>query len=124
MKTRAWVALIAVYIVWGSTYLAIRFAIETIPPFLSAGFRFLISGAILYLWRRLSGDPAPKKVEWRSASIIGLLLSIYGFITAGNQAMYQKSLHVNINLWIGLTMLCFGLIMLLFAFLSKKKGGS
>jgi len=78
MKARAWVALIAIYIVWGSTYLAIRFAIETIPPFISAGIRFLVSGAILYAWRRLSGDPAPKKVEWRSASIIGLLLLLGG----------------------------------------------
>jgi drug/metabolite transporter (DMT)-like permease len=78
MKARAWTALIAVYIVWGSTYLAIRFVVETIPPFLSAGTRFLISGAILYLWRRLSGDTAPKKVEWRSAAIIGLLLLLGG----------------------------------------------
>ncbi len=78
MKARAWTALIAVYIVWGSTYLAIRFVVETIPPFLSAGTRFLISGAILYLWRRLSGEPAPKKVEWRSAAIVGLLLLLGG----------------------------------------------
>jgi drug/metabolite transporter (DMT)-like permease len=78
MKARAWTALIAVYIVWGSTYLAIRFTIETIPPFLSAGMRFLVAGAILYIWRRLSGDPAPKKVEWRSASIVGLLLLLSG----------------------------------------------
>jgi drug/metabolite transporter (DMT)-like permease len=74
MNTRAWIALVAVYIVWGSTYLAIRFAIETIPPFLAAGLRFLVSGAILYVWQRASGVPAPKKVEWRSAAIIGLLL--------------------------------------------------
>lgn len=78
MKARSWAALIAVYLVWGSTYLAIRFTIETIPPFLSAGIRFLISGAILYFWRRLSGDSAPKKVEWRSAAIIGLLLLLGG----------------------------------------------
>jgi drug/metabolite transporter (DMT)-like permease len=78
MKPRAWAALIAVYIVWGSTYLAIRFAIETIPPFISAGIRFLIAGAILFAWRRLRGDPAPKKVEWRSASIVGLLLLLGG----------------------------------------------
>jgi drug/metabolite transporter (DMT)-like permease len=78
MKARAWVALIAVYIVWGSTYLAIRFTIETIPPFLSAGMRFLVSGTVLYLLCRVRGDPAPKKVEWRSASIIGLLLLLGG----------------------------------------------
>ena len=78
MKARAWIALVAVYIVWGSTYLAISFAIETIPPFISAGIRFLVAGAILYLWQRLSGVPAPKKIEWRSASIIGLLLLLGG----------------------------------------------
>jgi drug/metabolite transporter (DMT)-like permease len=78
MKARAWVALIAVYIVWGSTYLAIRFTIETIPPFISAGMRFLVSGTVLYLLCRVRGDPAPKKVEWRSASIIGLLLLLGG----------------------------------------------
>jgi drug/metabolite transporter (DMT)-like permease len=78
MNARAWTALIAVYIVWGSTYLAIRFTIETIPPFLSAGMRFLVAGVILYFWRRLSGDPAPKKVEWRSASIVGLLMLLGG----------------------------------------------
>lgn len=78
MKARVWIALIAVYIVWGSTYLAIRFATETIPPFLSAGIRFLVSGAILYTLSRLSGNPAPKKIEWRSATIIGLLLLLGG----------------------------------------------
>ncbi len=78
MKARSWAALVAVYIVWGSTYLAIRFTVETIPPFLSAGTRFLVSGALLYIWRRLSGDPAPKKVHWRSATIIGLLLLLSG----------------------------------------------
>ncbi len=78
MTTRAWVALIAVYIVWGSTYLAIRFAVETIPPFISAGIRFLVAGAVLYIWQRLAGAPAPKRLEWRSASIIGLLLLLGG----------------------------------------------
>jgi drug/metabolite transporter (DMT)-like permease len=78
MNSRAWVALIAVYIVWGSTYLAIRFTIETIPPFLSAGIRFLISGVILYGFSRLNGDSAPRKIEWRSAAIIGLLLLLGG----------------------------------------------
>jgi drug/metabolite transporter (DMT)-like permease len=78
MKLRIWLALIAVYITWGSTYLAIRFAVETIPPFLMAGVRFLIAGAILYTWRRLAGDPAPARFHWRSAIIIGLLLLLGG----------------------------------------------
>jgi drug/metabolite transporter (DMT)-like permease len=78
MSTRAWIALIAVYIVWGSTYLAILFTVETIPPFLSAGIRFVVSGAVLYAFCRLKGDTAPRKMEWRSAVIIGLLLLLGG----------------------------------------------
>ena len=54
-------------------------------------------------------------------SILGMLLFIYGLVTASNHAMYEKSLHVNINLWIGLIMLVFGGIML-FLSLRKKKG--
>ena len=69
-----WTALVAVWIAWGSTYLAIRFAVETIPPFLMAGTRFMIAGGVLYIWRRLAGDQEPTKIEWRSAAIIGLLL--------------------------------------------------
>lgn len=78
MKSRTWTALIALYIVWGSTYLAIRFAVETIPPFLMAGTRFLIAGLILYVWRRLAGDPAPTARQWRSSAIIGILLLLGG----------------------------------------------
>jgi drug/metabolite transporter (DMT)-like permease len=78
MKSRVWVALIALYLVWGTTYLAIRFAVQTIPPFLMAGSRFLISGLILYVWRRLAGDPAPTIRQWRSAVIVGVLLLLGG----------------------------------------------
>lgn len=78
MKTKIWAALLAVYIVWGSTYLGIRFAVETIPPFLQAGSRFLISGALLFIWRRLAGDPAPNRNQWKSALIVGGLLLVGG----------------------------------------------
>jgi drug/metabolite transporter (DMT)-like permease len=73
-----WIALISVYIVWGSTYLAIRFAVQTMPPFLMAGVRFLISGSLLYFVRRVCGDPPPTRQEWRSASIIGIFLLVGG----------------------------------------------
>ncbi len=73
-----WAALLAVYIVWGSTYLAIRFAVQTMPPFLMASARFLVAGSVLYVWRRLKGDPAPTKIEWRSAAIVGLCLLLVG----------------------------------------------
>jgi drug/metabolite transporter (DMT)-like permease len=78
MSTRAWAALVAVYVIWGSTYLAIRFMVETIPPFLAAALRFLLAGLILYTWQRLSGAPNPKKVELRSAAIIGIMLLMGG----------------------------------------------
>ena len=60
-------ALGAVYLIWGSTYLAIRFAIETIPPFLMAAARYLTAGAMLYAWSRLRGASRPRLIHWRSA---------------------------------------------------------
>jgi drug/metabolite transporter (DMT)-like permease len=78
MKLRIWTALLSVYIVWGSTYLAIRYVVETMPPFLSAGVRFLISGAILVISCHLRGDPAPTRREWGAAAIVGLFLLLGG----------------------------------------------
>lgn len=78
MKVRIWSALLAVYIVWGSTYLAIRFAVETLPPFLMAAARFILAGAILFVWRRLSGDAPPTRRQWGSAAIIGSFLLLGG----------------------------------------------
>jgi drug/metabolite transporter (DMT)-like permease len=78
MKTKVWLALLALYIVWGSTYLAIRFAVETLPPFLHGSIRFLISGAILVLWRRAAGDPMPTAGNWKSTAIVGTLLLLGG----------------------------------------------
>jgi drug/metabolite transporter (DMT)-like permease len=76
-----WGAMLAVYVVWGSTYLAIRFAVETMPPFLMAGVRFLIPGALLYIWQRRTGAPPPTRIEWRSAAIVG------GFLLVGGNGM-------------------------------------
>jgi drug/metabolite transporter (DMT)-like permease len=89
MKTKIWLALLALYIVWGSTYLGIRFAVETIPPFLHASLRFLISGVILYLWRRAAGDPAPTLGNWKSTAIVGtaLLLGGNGFVAWAEQTV-------------------------------------
>ncbi|HEX9149356.1 MAG TPA: EamA family transporter, partial [Thermoanaerobaculia bacterium] len=71
-------AFAAVYVIWGSTYLAIRFAIETIPPHLMASARFLVAGAILYAWARLRGAPRPTFSNWRAATIVGGLLLLGG----------------------------------------------
>lgn len=77
-KTLIWIALLAIYLIWGSTYLAIRYVVETIPPFLGAGLRFISAGAALYAWRITKGDPIPTRKQWRDAGIIGLLLLLGG----------------------------------------------
>ena len=77
-RTRLVAAFLAVYIIWGSTYLGIRFAIETLPPFLMAGTRFLVAGSILYWWARRRGAPAPLRVNWKTATVIAALMLIGG----------------------------------------------
>lgn len=86
-RTRVLLALLVVYVVWGSTYLAIRFAIETLPPFAMAGVRFLVAGLLLYGWRRARGAPAPPARDWRTAAVVGffLLLAGNGGLTWGEQ---------------------------------------
>jgi drug/metabolite transporter (DMT)-like permease len=78
MKFRIAVAMLAIYLVWGSTYLAIRFAVETIPPFIMAGTRYLLPGLLLMVWRRLAGDPAPTRRQWLAGAIVGLFLLLGG----------------------------------------------
>jgi drug/metabolite transporter (DMT)-like permease len=72
-------AFTALYLIWGSTYLGIRFAIASIPPLLMAGNRFLISGLIMYALARLSGAAKPTPRTWLTSLIIGA-----GLITCGN----------------------------------------
>jgi drug/metabolite transporter (DMT)-like permease len=78
MKSKIWIALIALYIVWGSTYFGIKVAIETIPPFFHASVRFLISGLILVVWQRAAGHPLPTRKQWISTAIIGTCLLLGG----------------------------------------------
>jgi len=76
-----WVALSAVYVIWGTTYLAIRVVNETLPPLLSASVRFLVAGAIMYAWTIRRGDQQgdrPRRVQWGAAAIIGTLLLLGG----------------------------------------------
>ena len=74
MRWRVASAFAAIYLIWGSTYLAIHFAIETIPPYLMGGMRFLIAGGMLYTVLRWRGVTAPPRVQWRAALIVGGLL--------------------------------------------------
>ena len=71
-------AFAAIYLIWGSTYLGIRYAIETIPPLLMMGIRHLTAGSLLYAWTRWRGTPAPRLREWIYPAIIGPLLFLGG----------------------------------------------
>ena len=71
-------AFASIYVIWGSTYLAIMYAVETIPPFLMGGVRFLISGTLLYLWSRYRGAPKPTRIHWRNAIVAGGFLLLGG----------------------------------------------
>jgi drug/metabolite transporter (DMT)-like permease len=77
-RARLLAAFAAVYLIWGSTYLFIRFAVETLPPFAMAGARFAVAGAILYLWARLRGAPTPSRAELRGAAVAGFFLLLGG----------------------------------------------
>ncbi len=71
-------AFAAIYIIWGSTYLTIAFAIQTIPPLLMAGGRFLLAGGALYLWARLRGPSRPRPAQWGWAFLLGALFFLVG----------------------------------------------
>ncbi len=83
-------ALAIVYVVWGSTYLGIALAIETLPPLLMAGFRFLLAGGLLYAWAR-ARIPAvkPGRREWGAAAIVGGFL-----LLGGNGSVVWAEQHV------------------------------
>ncbi len=70
-------AFLAIHLVWGSTYLAIRFAVETIPPFLTVGVRQLTAGSLLLLWCLIRGQ-RPTRQQWRASVIIGILFFVFG----------------------------------------------
>ncbi len=80
-------AFAALYIIWGSTYLAILFAIQTIPPLLMAGIRYFCAGIIMYVIARLSGAPRGQLADWKTAAIVGgcLLLGGNGGVTFAEQ---------------------------------------
>src|SRR5919198_5332708 len=72
-----WIPLGILYTVWGSTYLAIKFGIRTIPPFLMASTRFLVAGTVLFIWASRRGDRRQDRIglpQWRAAAIVGTAL--------------------------------------------------
>ncbi len=100
-------ALAALYLIWGSTYLAIRFALEGgFPPFLLGGIRFLVAGGLLYAFLRLRGVAAPTRPQWRNAAVMGLLLLLLGngLVNYGEQTVASGMTAVIVSssaLWMG-----------------------
>jgi len=80
MRWKIATAFFAVYGFWGMTYLAMRVAVVEIPPYLMAGGRFVLAGAILFAWARRRGDPAPTLQQWKVAAVVG------GFLLLGGNA--------------------------------------
>jgi drug/metabolite transporter (DMT)-like permease len=79
---RAWKVLLAfaiIYFVWGSTFLAIRVGVREVPPFLLAGMRFLIAGAVLYAGMRIKGTSSPTAREWGSATFLAVLIFVFDY---------------------------------------------
>src|ERR1700691_1398587 len=81
-RPASWKILLAfgiIYFVWGSTFLAIRVGVHEVPPFLLAGMRFFVSGAVRYGWMRLKGTPSPSRREWAGATLLGTLIFLVDY---------------------------------------------
>src|SRR5271165_960207 len=77
-----WQTLLAfaiIYLVWGSTFLAIRVGVREVPPFLLAGLRFFAAGIVLYVWMRAQGTPSPTRREWSAATFLAVLIFVFDY---------------------------------------------
>ena len=106
-----WAALLVVYVVWGSTYLAIRVGVETIPPLLLAGARYLIAGLILFPFAIRSGSAAiraadrPSRANWLACAVVGILLLLggNGLVSVGERTVpsgFASLLVATVPLWL------------------------
>ncbi|MGH8809729.1 MAG: EamA family transporter, partial [Noviherbaspirillum sp.] len=104
-------ALLTVYLVWGSTYLAIHFALISFPPFLLMGTRFVVAGSVLFAWLKWCGAPNPTPRQWRDGGIVGVLLLGGGmgmtavaqqYVSSGLTAVFIASSPLMFALWSGL----------------------
>jgi drug/metabolite transporter (DMT)-like permease len=76
-----------IYLVWGSTFLAIRVGVREVPPFTLAAMRFLAAGLVIYVWTIARGERSPSRREWASASILAVLIFVldYGLLFGAEQ---------------------------------------
>jgi drug/metabolite transporter (DMT)-like permease len=82
VRPSRWKILLAfaiIYLVWGSTFLAIRVGVREVPPFLLAGMRFFAAGIVLYAWMRVKRTPSPTRCEWSSAIFLAVLIFVFDY---------------------------------------------
>ena len=84
------VALATVYVVWGSTYFAIRVTLQSLPPFLQGGTRFVVAGGLLFAFLAMRGRPLPTALQWRHGAVVGILL-----LTCGNGGVVFAEQYVS-----------------------------
>jgi drug/metabolite transporter (DMT)-like permease len=101
-------AFLAIYIIWGSTYLAIKYAVVTMPPLLMSGIRYFMAGLVVYLFAKATGAPKPTMLQWKNTTIIGAFLFLVGngavstaetLIPSGIAALIVCSVPIWFALW-------------------------
>ena len=111
LPNRVLFALLTVYIVWGSTYFAIRAALQSFPPFWMMGSRFLVAGGLLFAWLKWRSVASPTLRQWRDAAIVGILLLGGGmgmvavaeqYVSSGLTAVFIASSPLMFAVWAGL----------------------
>src|SRR5262245_51516400 len=90
-KLSVFLAFAAVYIIWGSTYVAVIISLRSIPPFVLSGFRFLIAGIILYLWCRSRGEAKPNADALQKNAVCGILMLFGGSVSVAWAEQFMPS---------------------------------
>ena len=78
-KWKTLLAFAIIYFVWGSTFLAIRIGVREVPPLILAAMRFFVAGVVLYAWMLARGEPSPTVRQWKSASVLGLVIFVFDY---------------------------------------------
>lgn len=110
LPRRVLIALLTVYLVWGSTYLAVHIGLTSFSPFFLMGSRFLVAGGLLFMWKKLRGAPNPTPRQWLDGSIVGVLLLggagltavAQQFVSSGIAAVFIASSPMMFAMWAGL----------------------
>jgi drug/metabolite transporter (DMT)-like permease len=142
----AWFAWIAICVIWGTTYLAIKVALETVPPFLMGGFRYTCGGLILAGILRLNGHTLPRPSEWKTLAVLGIFMLLLGnggvvfgevYVSSGMaavliatspfwmvsvDAMVTKGRQLHVRQWTGLVIGFLGIVILVWPDIRHASG--